>query len=210
MYMKIWGLERLKEMKLLYPPYQVVSIDEDNPENVEKYILEKIRLVNVPNIKNDRIGVTIRVSLSESPDRAEHGGLHVIREEEILKEVLKKYEQYPNEKIILQHTIDAKCSGATRKDNMKISIETIPGDAPTLLEGKTSNFESWSYYLNENKWSKDRSYMIDEKEIQVLTKIERGYLLEPVINSIKNVFLEWSISKKGQIFYYEYLELPYA
>ncbi|SNQ59187.1 hypothetical protein [Candidatus Methanoperedens nitratireducens] len=211
MYMKIWGLERLKEMGLPYPPYQVISINEDNPENIERYILEKIRLVNVPNIKNDRIGVTIRVSLSEDPDRGGHGGLHVTEEEEILKEVLKKHEQYkPKEKIILQHTVDAKCSGATRKENGKITIETIPGDAPPLLEGKTSNFESWNYYLNENKWLKDRSYMLNEKEIQVLIKIERESLLEPVINFTNDVYLEWSISKKGQIFYYEYLEFSDA
>lgn len=212
MYMKIWGLDRLKEMGLPYPPYQIISINEDNPVDIEKYILEKIKLVNVPNIINDRIGVTIRVSLSGSLDkRGKHGGLHVIDEKEILKRVLQKHEQYkPMEKIILQHTIDAKCSGVTMKDNGRIIIETIPGDAPPLLQGETSNFESWSYYLDENKWSKDRSYMLNEKEIQILTKIERESLLEPVINFIKDVYLEWSISKKGQIFYYEYLEFPNA
>ena len=57
------------------------------------------------------------------------------------------------------------------KDNGMIIIETIPGDAPPLLQGETSNFESWSYYLDEKKWSKSRSYMNDEGEIKILTDI---------------------------------------
>lgn len=210
MYMKIWGLERLKEMGFTYPPYQVVSINEDNPVDIEKYVFEKIRLVNVPNIKNDRIGVTIRVSLPGSLDKkGKHGGLHITEEKEILKIVLQKHEQYkPMEKIILQHTVDAKCSGVTMKDNGRIIIETIPGDAPPLLQGETSNFESWSYNLDENKWLKSRSYMYNEGEVQILTDIERNSLLKQVVKFRKNVYLEWSISKIGQIFYYEYLELP--
>lgn len=212
MYMKIWGLERLREMGFLYPQYQIISINEDNPKDIEKYVLEKIRLVNVPNIKNDRIGVTIRVSLPGSLDKmGKHGGLHVIDENEILKRVLQKHEQYqPLERIILQHTVDAKCSGVTMKDNGRIIIETIPGDAPPLLQGETSNFESWSYYLDEKKWSKNRSYMDNEKEVQILTDIESNSLLKSMSGFKKNIYLEWSISKKGEIFYYEYLELPSA
>ncbi|MFZ3058740.1 MAG: hypothetical protein WA102_03280 [Candidatus Methanoperedens sp.] len=210
MYMKIWGLERIKEMGFPYPPYEVISINKDNPEDIEKYVLEKIRSLNVPNIENDRIGVTIRVSLPGPLDKmGKHGGLHVVEEEEILKRVLQKHEQYkPMEKIILQHTVDAKCSGVTMKDNGRIILETVPGDAPPLLQGETSNFESWSYYLDENKWLKSRSYMYNEREVQILTDIERGSLLKSVIKFKKNVYLEWSISKVGQIFYYEYLELP--
>lgn len=208
--MKIWGLERLREMGFLYPQYQVISINEDNPKYIEKYVLEKIKLVNVPNIKNDRIGVTIRVSLPGTLDKmGKHGGLHVVEEKEILERVLQKHEQYkPNEKIILQHTVDAKCSGVTMNDNGRIIIETIPGDAPPLLQGETSNFESWSYNLDENKWLKSRSYMYNEGEVQILTDIERNSLLKQVVKFRKNVYLEWSISKIGQIFYYEYLELP--
>lgn len=210
--MKIWGLEKLKEMGFLYPQYQVISINEDNPKDIEKYVLEKIRLVNVPNIKNDKIGVTIRVSLPGSLDKmGKHGGLHVIDEKEILKRVLQKHEQYkPMEKIILQHTVDAKCSGVTMKDNERIIIETILGDAPPLLQGETSNFESWSYYLDEKKWLKNRSYMHNEKEVRILTDIERNSLLKSVIDFRKNAYLEWSISKIGRIFYYEYLELSKA
>jgi len=208
--MKIQGLERLKEMGFLYPQYQIISINEDKPEDIEKYVLEKIRLVNVPNIKNDRIGVTIRVSLPGSLDKmGKHGGLHVTDEKEILKRVLQKHEQYkPMEKIILQHTVDAKCSGVTMKDNERIIIETILGDAPPLLQGETSNFESWSYYIYNNKWSKNRSYSNNEKQVQILTDIECNFLLDKVIDFKRNVYLEWSISKKGDIFYYEYLELP--
>ena len=132
-------------------------------------------------------------------------------EKEILKRVLQKHEQYkPMEKIIIQHTIDAKCSGVTMKDNERIIIETIPGDAPPLLQGETSNFESWSYYLDENKWSRNRSYMYNKKEVRILTDIERESLLKSAIRFKKNVYLEWSISKKGEIFYYEYVELPNA
>lgn len=208
MYMKIWGLEKLKEMGFQYPPYQVISINDDKPKDIEKYILKKIRLVNVPNIKNDRIGVTIRVSLPGPLDKmGKHGGLHVIEEKEILERVLQKHEQYkPKEKIILQHTVDAKCSGVIMKDNERIIIETILGDAPPLLQGETSNFESWSYYLDTNKWLKNRSYMYNEEEVQILTDIERNSLLKSVIKFIKNIYLEWSISKIGQNFYYEYLE----
>lgn len=212
MYMKIWGLEKLKEMGFLYPQYQVISINEDNPKDIEKYVLEKIRLVNVPNIKNDRIGVTIRVSLSGSLDKmGKHGGLHVIDENEILKRVLQKHKQYkPMEKIILQHTVDAKCSGVSMKDNERIIIETILGDAPPLLQGETSNFESWNYYLDEKKWLKNRSYMRNKKDVQILTDIECNSLLKSMIDFKKNIYLEWSISKKGEVFYYEYLELPRA
>lgn len=209
MYMKIWGLERLKEMGFLYPAYQVIYINEDNPEDLEEYILEKIRLVNVPNIENDRKGVTIRVSLPGKLDKmGKHGGLHVIDKKEILKRVLQKHEQYkPVEKIILQHTVDAKCSGVTLKDGKRIIIETIPGDAPPLLQGETSNFENLMYYLDENKWLINRSYEFNERKIHILTKVERELLLNSVINLKKNVYLEWSISKKGDIFYYEYFEM---
>jgi hypothetical protein len=96
------------------------------------------------------------------------------------------------------------------KDNERIIIETIPGDAPPLLQGETSNFESWSYYLYENKLLKNRSFKHNEKEVRILTDIERNSLLKSAIDFKKNVYLEWSISKKGDIFYYEYLELPRA
>jgi len=212
MYMKIWGLEKLKEMGFQYPPYQVISINDDKPKDIEMYILEKIRLVNVPNIKNDRIGVTIRVSLPGPLDKmGKHGGLHVIEEKEILKRVLQKHEQYkPMEKIILQHTVDAKCSGVTMKDNDRIIIETILGDAPPLLQGETSNFESLTYNLENNKWLRNRSFIQNEKEFQILTDVERDSLLKAVIEFKENAYLEWSLSKIGEIFYYEYIELSKA
>ncbi len=133
-----------------YPPYQVISINDDNPENIEKYVLEKIRLVNVPNVKNDRIGVTLGFHYLEVLLKGKTWRLHIIDEKEISKRVLQKHEQYrPMEKIVLQHTVDAKCSGVSMKDDERIIIETIIGDALPLLQGETSNFESWNYYRDK-------------------------------------------------------------
>ncbi|MCJ7650946.1 MAG: hypothetical protein MUP85_20230 [Candidatus Lokiarchaeota archaeon] len=210
MYMKIWGLEILKKFRFPYPPYQIISINEEKPLDIEKYVIEKIKLINVPNIPNDRIGVTIRVSLPGSLDKkGKHGGLHVIDEKEILKRVLQKHEQYkPLEKIILQHTVDAKYSGVTMRDNERIIIEVIPGDAPPLLQGETNNFESWTYDLNKNEWSINRSYLNKNEDVQILNDTERDSLVNSIKRLNKNVYLEWSMSKKGEIFYYEYLEFP--
>jgi len=44
-------------------------------------------------------------------------------------------------KIIIQHTVDSKCSGTVVQNSKNILIEAIPGDAPPLLEGRTTNYE---------------------------------------------------------------------
>lgn len=209
MYKKIWGLQQLEIMGFLYPPYQIVAINEDKPSDIEKYILQKIKLVGIPNIAKDRIGVTIRVSLPGNLDKVgKHGGLHLIDEKDILKRVLQKHEQYkPLEKIILQHTVDAKCSGVTMKDGGRIIIETIPGDAPPLLQGETSNFESWIYLLDKAKWIKERSYVKNNREVQILSKYELNKFIYYIKKFVKNIYLEWSIAKNGIIYFYEYLDL---
>lgn len=205
MYMKIWGLQKLEEKKFPCPPYQIIAINEDNPVDIESYVRKKIKDVVIPNIKDDRIGVTIRVSLPGFLDkRGRHRGLHVIDEEEIIKRVLEIHDAYKaKEKVIIQHTVDARCSGAIRKDNEKIYIETIPGDAPPLFEGKTANFESWIYSF---KWFKERIYKINNKEIQILSPLDLNkffYYLKKLPDAI---YLEWSIAKNNQIYFYEYIE----
>lgn len=210
MYRKIRGLKQLEQLRFPVPRYQVIAIDEDNPPNIEAYIREKIKLVEVPNKKGDSIGVTIRVSLPTELDKeGRHGGLHNVDEREILQKVLQKYKEYgPKTKIILQYTIDAKCSGAVR-ENGNITIETIPGDAPPLLEGKTRNIERWIYNINRNKLAKVQSFLNEEgKELDVLSSQDLDALTKYIKKAIKEasgrLYLEWSISKNGQIYFYEF------
>jgi len=204
-YMKIRGLQKLEEKGLPCPPYQIIAINEDNPVDGESYIKDKIKSVGIPNIKDDRIGVTIRVSLPEPLDKSgRHRGLHVIEEEDIIKRVLEIHDQYKaKEKVIIQHTVDARCSGAIRKDNEKIYIEAIIGDAPPLLQGKTTNYERWLYFF---KWSKERAYKVNNKEVQILSTSNLNKFLYYLEEFPDPIYLEWSIAKNNQIYFYEYIE----
>lgn len=209
MYKKIWGLRQLEKFGFPYPPYQVIDISSDKPVDIEEYVLRKIRQVGIPHIKDDRIGVTIRVSMPGTLDKlAKHGGLHVTEEKEVLKRVLEKYQQYkPDGKIVVQHTVDARCSGTILKENGHITVEAIFGDAPALLEGEVTNYEKWVLLLKPKRWKKEKTYMCDEKEMAVLTFKDID-ILEGYVKTLNgNTYLEWSIAKNGKVYFYEYCKL---
>lgn len=209
MYKKILGLRQLERMDFPYPPYQVIDITEDKPVDMKEYMLRKIRLVGIPFIEGDRMGVTIRVSMPGDLDKlAKHGGLHVIGEEEVLKRVLAKYEQYkPEGKIVIQHTVDAKCSGAILKEKEHITIEAIFGDAPPLLEGRVTNYEKWIFNFKSRTWKKKKAHKCGDKEVAVLTPDDIQKLEVYVSRLPSDIYLEWSISKSGKLYFYEYCKL---
>lgn len=209
MHKKIWGLKQLEKMQFPCPPYVVIDITNDAPSNVNEYVLRKIRQIGVPIIKNDRIGVTIRVSLPGDLDKlAKHGGLHVTDEKEVLKKVLDRYQQYkPDGKVIVQHTVDARCSGAVLKESDHATVEAIFGDAPPLLEGEVTSYEKWVFHLKPGSWKKERTYKLGNKEAVVLTQ-ETLQLFEKYIKTMPDyTYLEWSTSKNGKLYFYEYYPL---
>lgn len=209
LYKKIWGLMQLEKFGFPFPPYQVIDIGGDKPIDVEEYVLRKIRQVSIPHIKNDRIGVTIRVSMPGALDKfAKHGGLHVAKEKEVLRRVLEKYQQYkPDGKVVVQHTVDARCSGTLIKEKEYAIVEAIFGDAPPLLEGVAENCESWTFLFKSKRWKKERTYGHGDEEKAVLTT-EDFKLFEDYIRTLpSNTYLEWSISKSGKLYFYEYLKL---
>lgn len=209
MYEKIWGLKQLENLALPYPPYEVIDIDRDKPADIEEYVIKKIRHVSIPYMKNDRIGVTIRVSMPGTLDKlAKHGGLHVTEEKEILKRVLEKYRQYkPGGKIVVQHTVDARCSGTILKENDRAIIEAIFGDAPPLLEGEAADYERWIFLSKLGRWKKERVYIQDDKERAVLTPKDIQTFEGYIRRLPSNVYMEWSISRSGKLYFYEYSKL---
>jgi len=208
-YQKIWGLKKLEKMGFPVPPYEIIDITKDKPENLRDYSLRKIDKVKIPHEVGDRMGVTIRVSMPGQLDKlAKHGGLHVIEESEVLKKVLDKYKEYgPNSKILIQHTVDARCSGAILKEDAHCVIETIPGDAPPLLEGHSTNYEKWVFLLKSGLWQKERAYVANNQELPVLTRDDLQKLERCLKLLTSDAYLEWSISKKGELFFYEYCKL---
>lgn len=157
----------------------------------------------------DRFGVTIRVSRQKNLDKeAKHGGLHLISKKEILKEVIKKHEEYPDSKIIVQHTVDARCSGGLLKerDDM-VFLEAVQGDAPPLLEGTTNNYESWVVNLNLRCWHKKRDYKINYKNIDLIASRDLNTFLDCAKKLEAPAILEWSISKNSKLYFYEYRKL---
>lgn len=208
MYKKIWGLRQLEKLGFPCPPYQIIDITEDRPQDIERYVLRKIRQVGIPCIKGDRVGVTIRVSMPGALDKlAKHAGLHVVEEKEVLRRVLQKYEQYkPDGKIIVQHTVDARCSGAVLKENGHITIEAIFGDAPPLLEGEVHSYEKWKYFPESDKWNKEETLDQAGKEVEVLSEKDIEILMSYVRLLIGDAYLEWSIAKNDKLYFYEYYE----
>jgi hypothetical protein len=205
-YGKIRGLEQLEELGFPVPPYQILDVSGDKPSELESYLLKKIELANVPNKPGDMVGVTIRVSMPGSLDKsAHHGGLHVTKQNEVLREVLAKYHQYGSKsKIIIQHTVDARCSGTILKEGNCFVIETIFGDAPPLLEGRKTNFEKWTFSMSSGKWKLEWANVIDGDAKPILTREDLRILERYVKISPEDVYLEWSISKNGEVFFYEY------
>jgi len=203
------GLRQLEKFGFPVPPYQVIDIGGDKPVDAEEYVLRKIRQVSIPHVKNDRIGVTIRVSIPGALDKfAKHGGLHVTKEKEVLRRVLEKYQQYkPDGKVVVQHTVDARCSGTILKEREYTIVEAIFGDAPPLLEGVANNYESWVFLLGSKRWKKERTYGHGDEEKAVLTPDDLKLFENYIRTLLSNAYLEWSISKSGKLYFYEYLKL---
>lgn len=206
MYKKIWGLGQLERMQFPIPPYTVIDIAGDAPLDVNEYVLNKIREIGIPLLKDDRMGVTIRVSLPGALDKlGKHGGLHIMDEKEVLRRVLGKHQQYgTRSKIVVQHTIDARCSGTVLKENDFSIVEAILGDAPPLLEGETVNYEKWIFHLKTWRWEKEKKHMWENKEATVLTPKNLELFEKYIRNLPTNAYLEWSISKSGKLYFYEY------
>jgi hypothetical protein len=212
MYRKIWGLKELEKLGFPVPPYTVIDITKDKPENLRDYLLCKIEKVKIPHEVGDRVGVTVRVSMPGPLDKlAKHGGLHVIEESEVLKRVLDKYEEYgPNSKIVIQHTVDAKCSGTILKEDDISIVEAIFGDAPALLEGKMTSYEKWVLHLDARTWEKGRTFELEGEEVAVLVPATLEMLEEYVLLLPNSTYLEWSIAKNGKLYFYEYYVLKVA
>jgi len=209
-YRKIWGLKQLEKMGFPIPPYVVVNLHNKPVPEMEKYVREKIKCIGIPKLEGDRVGVTIRVSVPYGLDKVtKHGGLHRIDEGDVVKRVLAKYDQYkPQCKIIVQHTVDAKCSGTLLKENNYAIIEVILGDACPLLEGEVSNYEKWLF--RAGIWEKEKTYQLNGKETSILT-FKDIQLFESYIQVLPpNSYLEWSISKNGKIYFYEFYRLEEA
>ncbi|MEM2144585.1 MAG: hypothetical protein QW279_04440 [Candidatus Jordarchaeaceae archaeon] len=209
MYKKILGLKQLEKMQFPVPPYQVIDITSDKPFDVQKYISNAIEKVKIPHEPGNRIGVTIRVSMPGPLDKlTKHGGLHVTEKEEIIKRIIGKYQQYgPNSKIIIQHTVDARCSGAIIREDDYCVLEAIPGDAPLLLEGQAASYEKWLFFLKSGKWIKEKVYQIGENKKVVLFSRDLQKFEEYIKALPRKAYLEWSISKLGELFFYEYCKL---
>ena len=132
----------------------------------------------------------------------------VFFEKEVLKRVLERYQRYkPDGKIVVQHTVDAKCSGTVLKEHGDIILEAIFGDAPPLLEGKLTNYETWIFFLMHRRWKKEKAYTCGDREVTVLTTSDIQTLEGYAKFLVSNTYLEWSISKSGKFYFYEYLKL---
>jgi hypothetical protein len=209
MYKKIWGLQKLEALHFPVPPYEVIDITSDCPQDLKAYLLKKIERVTVPLEPGDMIGVTIRISMPGELDKvAKHGGLHHTDKEMISRKIIEKYKEYGEKsKIIIQHTVDAKCSGAIIKERDHSILESISGDAPYLLEGKTNNYESWRFYPASQSWEKKKTYLLFDKEKNLLTENDLD-IFALFIDKLPDLsYAEWSLSKIGKLFFYEYCQL---
>jgi phosphohistidine swiveling domain-containing protein len=102
--------------------------------------------------------------------------------------------------LILQHVIDARASGTVLlQDN--VLVEAITGDAPELLEGRSSNSESWLIHHDGTISASD----ISKNKILDSNALLRFRSLIEKID--QRAYLEWSFSKDGTIYFYEFSEL---
>jgi hypothetical protein len=209
MYKKIWGLKKLEKMGFPVPKYQVIDITENELSEPRKYLSETIRRLKIPHDTGYAVGVTIRVSMPGHLDKiTRHGGLHVTEDNELIERILEKYRQYgPCSKIVVQYTVDARCSGTILKEKDVCIVETVFGDAPALLEGNAISYERWTFLLASRQWRKERTYLVAGKERPVLT-VEDVQKFEKYLDLLpSDVYLEWSISKRDDLYFYEYCKL---
>ena len=192
-YKKIQGLEKIKQWGLPYPPYEIVESSQVTPPKI-KEIISKI---GIPLVEGDRIGIVIRTSgAGRTGGRSD---LHLTDVKEIINWALRlRDKNEPHVKLIIQHVVDARCSGVMLKGSDKISVEVVHGDAPSLLEGKTPNIERWKYRGQWEKENEIREKILNEKELDSLLDYS---------NRVPDYsYLEWSLSKKGNLYFYEFMK----
>jgi phosphoenolpyruvate synthase/pyruvate phosphate dikinase len=196
-YKKIQGMEKIKQWGLPYPPYEVVESSKVTPSRIEEIISE----IGIPLIEGDRKGIVIRTSgVGRAGGRS---ALHLMEVKEIINWALRlRDKNEPHVKLIIQHVVDAKCSGVMLKCSDKISVEVVHGDAPPLLEGKTPNIERWTYLGSWRKENEIQEKILDEKDLNLLLKY--SYLVPDY--SPNYSYLEWSLSKKGIFYFYEFMK----
>lgn len=192
-YKKIQGLEKIKQWGLPYPPYEIVESSQVTPSKIEEIISE----IGIPIIEGDRIGIVIRTSgAGRAGGRSD---LHLMKVEEIINWALRlRDKNEPHVKLIVQHVVDARCSGVMLKGSDKISVEVVHGDAPSLLEGKTPNIERWAYLDSWRKEDELHDKILDEHDLDSLLKYSH---LVPEYS-----YLEWSLSKKRIFYFYEFMK----
>jgi hypothetical protein len=207
-YQKIEGLKKLKELGLSVPSYLTIEFPKDDRLDITKEVIEKIQTFKIPKKTGTAVGVTLRVSLPGTMDKsAKHGSLHILTKQKLLNEIMEKYKIYGRQcKIIVQDTIDARSSGAMLREDNRCIVETIPGDAPALLEGKTDSYESWEYSLFSKSWNQKCSFLVDGKIYPILIPSDRETFERIIAKIPNNSYLEWSISKSNNIFFYEFMQ----
>jgi len=191
-YKKIQGLEKIKVWGLPYPPYEVVEASQVTPSKIE----EILREIEIPKIEGDRKGIVIRTSgAGRAGGRSD---LHLTNVEEITNWAFRlRDKNEPHVKLIVQHVVDARCSGVMIKDRDKIEVEVVQGDAPSLLEGQTSNIERWTYRGLWEKENETHEKILDETDLDSLLNHSN---LVPDYS-----YLEWSLSKNGTFYFYEFM-----
>ena len=196
-YKKIQGLKKIKELGLPFPPYGIIEWEKVTRSEIKKAV-EKL---GIPNIEGDRLGVMVRTS---NPKECRTGGrsdLHLDNIDDVIKWTLElKDKNEPDTKFIIQHVVDAKCSGVMLKNSSGIIAEIVLGDAPSLLEGKTSNIERWIYRNNE--WGLES----EEYEEKILNEHHLNKLVKYSKLVPDDSYLEWSLSKDGNFYFYEFME----
>jgi pyruvate,water dikinase len=190
MYKKIQGLEKIKQWGLPYPIYDVIESSQVIPFKIEEIISE----IGIPLIEGDRIGIVIRTSgAGRAGGRSD---LHLTGVEEIINWALRlRDKNEPHVKLIVQHVVDARCSGVMLKGSDDITVEVVHGDAPSLLEGKTPKIERWAYQRSWEREDENHEKILDEKDLDLL--LNYSYLVP------EYSYLEWSLSKKGNFYFYE-------
>ena len=56
MFKKVFGLEKIKQMNLSYPPYAIIESEKVTPSKIKEILKE----LQIPTIEGDRIGIVIR------------------------------------------------------------------------------------------------------------------------------------------------------
>ena len=192
------GLKIIDELGLPYPPYALLQPDEYSTAAVQSLLRE----IGIPRMKDDRWGVVIRLSNNSTIDKGlPHGTLHLLEEAAIMTETESFWRTYgPSVTIIIQHTVDAKCSGTVLKTEGCV-LEAVGGDAPLLLDGRVRSTERWQLLPTLRLLSRNslESELISASEMVVLNKF--------VDRLPQNSYLEWSLSKRGNFYFYEYSRL---